>query len=159
MIRKRSVGITISYINMVVNMITGLVLSSFLLRTLGDTEYGLYQTIASFSTYLVLLEFGTGTVMTRNVSVCLNNTEPEKRQEQVNRNYSTIWIISLVLSVVIIAVSFVFYLNLGNIYANSMNASQIKYGKNIFLFLIVYIIVNVYDDTAFRAKIIACLAI
>lgn len=127
---------------MVVNMITGLVLSSFLLRTLGDTEYGLYQTIASFSTYLVLLEFGTGTVMTRNVSVCLNNTEPEKRQEQVNRNYSTIWIISLVLSVVIIAVSFVFYLNLGNIYANSMNASQIKYGKNIFLFLIVYIIVN-----------------
>ena len=42
---------------MVVNMITGLVLSSFLLRALGDTEYGLYQTIASFATDLVLREF------------------------------------------------------------------------------------------------------
>ncbi len=142
MIKKRSVGITISYINMVVNMITGLVLSSFLLRALGDTEYGLYQTIASFATYLVLLEFGTGTVMTRNVSVCLNNTAPDKRQEAVNRNYSTIWIISLVLSGVILAAGMVFYFCLGYIYANSMTPEQIAYGRNILLFLFVFIIVS-----------------
>ena len=127
---------------MVVNMITGLVLSSFLLRTLGDTEYGLYQTIASFSTYLVLLEFGTGTVMTRNVSVCINNSDPETRREQVNRNYSTIWIISIVLAFLILIVSIVFYINLGNIYSKTMTPEQLAYGRRIFLFLIVFIIVS-----------------
>lgn len=57
---SRGVGISISYINTALNMICGLFLSSFLLRHLGDNEYGLYQTVAAFATYLVLLEFGAG---------------------------------------------------------------------------------------------------
>lgn len=141
-VKKRSVGITLSYINTFLSMITGLVLSSYLLRMLGDTEYGLYQTVSSFSTYLVLLEFGTGTVMTRNISVCLNNAEPGKRKEELDRIYSTVWIISLLLSCVMIAVSFVFYFNLGNIYANSMSADQVSYAQKILLILFAYIISN-----------------
>lgn len=139
-IKSRKLGITISYANTIVNMVTGLVLSSFLLRSLGDTEYGLYQTVASFSTYLVLLEFGTGTVMTRNISVCLNQTEPDKREEAVNRNYSTVWIISLALSALILLVAFIFFINLGNIYSNTMTPEQVAYGQKILLFLFGYLI-------------------
>ena len=132
----------LSYLNTILNMISGLVLSSFLLLSLGDTEYGLYQTVASFSGYLALLEFGTGTVMTRNISVCLNSTTPEERKDAVNRNLSTIWMISLVLSVVMAVGAFIFYLNLGSIYAKTMNTEQIAYAKKIMLFMFGYIIIG-----------------
>ena len=67
---KRSVGIALSYVNSFLNLVTGLFLSSFLLRQTGAVDYGIYQTVSSFVNYLVLLEFGTGTVMIRNISVC-----------------------------------------------------------------------------------------
>lgn len=43
--KKRSVGLIISYANIIVNMVNGLVLSAFLLRVLGDVEFGLYQSV------------------------------------------------------------------------------------------------------------------
>ena len=43
--KRKSVGILISYTGIIVNMISGLVLSSFLLRVLGDVEFGLYQSV------------------------------------------------------------------------------------------------------------------
>ncbi len=67
--KKRNVGIVLSYAYTFLNMVIGLFMSSFMLRQLGDVEYGLYQTVSSFATYLVLLEFGTGSVMSRNVVV------------------------------------------------------------------------------------------
>ena len=140
MLKNRSLGIVISYLNTAVNMISGLVLSSFLLLSLGDVEYGLYQTVASFANYLVLLEFGTGAVMTRNVSVCLNSTSKIDRDTMINCNYSTIWIISLVLSLFILIGGFIFYCNLGTIYSKTMTAEQVAYAKNIMLLLFGYII-------------------
>lgn len=138
---RRNLGIFFSYISVAVTMVTGLVLSSFLLKTLGDVEYGLYQTISSFANYLVLLEFGTGTVMTRNISVCMSKSDDLNRKENINKNYSTVFFISIVLSVLIFVVSMFFYFFIGNIYANTMTEQQIAHAKNIFIFLTLYIIV------------------
>lgn len=140
--KNRGLGLVLSYLNTILNMISGLVLSSFLLLSLGDTEYGLYQTVSSFAGYLALLEFGTGTVMTRNISVCLNSTSLKDREEAVNRNLSTVWMISLVLSALMAVGASIFYMNLGNIYAKTMNAEQIAYAKNIMLFMFGYILLG-----------------
>ena len=145
---------TLSYINTAVNMVVGLILSSFLLQSLGDTEYGLYQTISSFSSYLVLLEFGTGTVMTRNMSVCINSKDTKDLKDAMNRNYSTVWIISLILSMLILAVSMVFYFCVGAIYSKTMTPEQIQYGRRILLFLFVYIIVS-YLSQNFSGMLLA----
>ena len=68
--KSRNNGLILSYLNTVLNMIIGFFLSSFFVKMLGDTEYGLYQMVTSFVGYLVLLEFGTGTAMTRNICKC-----------------------------------------------------------------------------------------
>ena len=134
--KNRNIGIIISYVNMVVATACGLFLGSFLIRTLGDVEYGLYQTIASFANYLVLLEFGTGTVMARNIAVARNTSG----MESVEKNYSTVFTISLVLSAMILVVSAIFYLNVGSIYSKTMTPDQVVYAKKIFIFLTLYII-------------------
>ncbi|MBR6514782.1 MAG: oligosaccharide flippase family protein [Clostridia bacterium] len=142
--KSRGRGIILSYGFIFCNMICGLFLSSFLLRQLGDTEYGLYQTISAFATYLVMLEFGTGTVMCRNIAVCRNSED----KDRLKNNISTIWYLTVFLSLVIVAVSAVFYINIGNIYANTMTAGQIASGKNVFIVITAFLVFSFYTQTA-----------
>lgn len=142
--KSRSVGLILSYINTFLSMITGLFLSAFYIARLGDTEYGVYQTIASFANYLVLLEFGTGTVMSRNISIC---RAKNASKEEIEKNVSTIWSITNILSLIILLVSVIFYLCIGSIYVNSLTAQQIASGKNMFIFITVYLLASFYSQT------------
>jgi O-antigen/teichoic acid export membrane protein len=82
---SRGKGIVLSYGYLIINMLCGVFLSSYLISELGDTEYGIYQTISSFANYLVMLEFGTGTIMTRNISMCRGSGESKLK---INENIS-----------------------------------------------------------------------
>lgn len=142
--RKRNIGIILSYINTFLNMVCGLFLSSFLLRSLGDADYGVYQTVSSFANYLVLLEFGTGTVMVRNISICRGRNAT---QLEIEKNISTIWTITNVLAIAIAAVSVVFYATFDSIYSESLTPEQIADGKNIFIFVTIYLLASFYVST------------
>ena len=141
--KKRSLGIVLSYSYTFVNMLCGLFLSAFLLRSLGDNEYGLYQTVAAFANYLVMLEFGTGTAMTRNVVACRNAGD----EEGLKRNISTIWFLSVALSVLIALVSLVFGFSIGTVYRETMTAAQIPYARRVFAVITAYLIMSFFTQT------------
>ena len=127
--RNRSVGVALSYGRILVNLVCGLLLSAVLLRVLGDAEYGVYQTVAAFANYLVLLEFGMGTVMVRNLSACRGaGASPAEMQRQV----STLWTLAVCLGGVILAAAAVFYCLIPAVYAASMTATQIAHGQQMF---------------------------
>lgn len=142
--KNRKIGIVMSYLNTGLNMVCGLFLSSYLLRMLGDTEYGIYQTVASFANYLILLEFGTGTVMTRNIAMCRGRNASK---EEIQRNVTTIWMIACILGAIIAVVAVVFYINIGNIYAATLTANQIVYAKGIFLYVLVHLLGSFFTQT------------
>jgi len=142
--KKRNYGLLFSYTNTFLNMLCGLFLSSFLLRQLGDAEYGLYQTMSSFANYLVLLEFGTGTVMSRNIAAC---RAKGNSQIEIEKNISTIWAITGFLSLLIVFVSTIFYLSIDKLYANSLTSEQIIAGKKIFALITFYLVASFYSQT------------
>lgn len=144
MLKKRSSGLILSYLNAFLNIACGLYLSSFLLRQLGDVEYGLYQTINSFAGYLVLLEFGTGTVLARNISACRAKGADK---EEIERNIATIWGITNLLTLVIIAFAVVFYFAIGEIYSNTLTPDQIVDSRKMFVFMIVFMIASFFSQT------------
>ena len=114
---KRKLGIAISYANTILNMVCGLFLSSYLLRMLGQTDYGIYQTVCSFANYLVLLEFGTGAVITRNIARC----RACKHGDEIQKNVSTVWTVSLLLAIILVLVSLVFYAGIPTIFRNTLS--------------------------------------
>ncbi len=144
MSKKRSVGLGLSYLNTIVSMICGLFLSSFLLRQLGDTDYGIYQTMSSFANYLVLLEFGTGTVLSRNLVAARARKESEL---QIEKNISTVWTITAALSSVILLVSVLFYLFIPAVYSNTLNPEQIQLGKKIFALIVIFLLSSFASQT------------
>ncbi len=142
--KSRSKGIAFSYIYLIINMVCGLFLSSYLIKTLGETEYGIYKTVASFANYLILLEFGTGTVMTRNVSMCRGTGESK---ETINKNVSTIWTTANILGLIIGIVSVVMYFSLHIIYKKSLSPDEITAAKTIFIFVVIHLLMSFYIQT------------
>lgn len=142
--KNRNYGIILSYVNTFLLMVSGLFLSSFLLRSFGDTDYGVYQTMSSFANYLVLLEFGTGTVISRNVVAARTRGES---QLQIEKNISTIWTVTAALSATIVAVSAVFYVAIPFVYSKSLTAEQIDLGRQIFIAIIVFLVASFVSQT------------
>lgn len=141
--KERKIGIVVSYLSTIVNLVSGVLLSVLLLRWLGATEYGLYQTVSSFAQYLILLEFGTGTVMLRNLSRRI----AQKDNLMIERDASTIWLLTLFLCVVILLVGFGFYRAMGGIYRSSLTPEQIEYGRFILLFVIFNLVFSFLAQT------------
>lgn len=140
---KRNIGIVLSYAETIFNMVCGLFLSVFLLRHLGDLEYGLYQTVAAFVAYLVMLEFGVGTVMARNIALCRSSGDELKKK----KNIATLWYTAVFLSMIILIIAAVFCANIGNIYRHTMQPEQVIYAQKIFSFMAIYMVVSFFTNT------------
>lgn len=142
--KNRNLGLVLSYTNTFLSMVCGLFLSSFLLKTLGDSEYGVYQTIASFANYLVLLEFGAGTIMARNISACKSKDD---FGINIEKNISTVWTITNILALLIASISIIFYFSIDVVYQNAMSTTEIDLSKRIFIFIVVFLLSSFYSQS------------
>lgn len=129
--KSRKSGMILSYGYFLLSAVVGVYMSSFVIRMIGKTDYGVYQSVAAFINYLTLLEFGTGRIMSRNISLLKKDGTEEV---EIKKNISTVVTLNSVLLLLILACSVCFWLSLGTIYQNSMNAEQIAMAKNLFFF-------------------------
>lgn len=58
-------GAALNYVIIGLNTLTGLLYTPYMLRCLGQNEYGLYSIVASVIAYLTLLDFGFGSAIVR----------------------------------------------------------------------------------------------
>lgn len=142
--KSRSRGLLLSYGYFILNTIIGVFMSAFIVRTVGKTDHGVYQSVTAFIAYLTLLEFGTGTIMARNISLCKKDGTDDG---DINKSISTIWLLTIFLAVLIILVSFGFWHSMDKIYANSMTVSQIALGKRLFVFAVCNLIFGFITST------------
>lgn len=96
---QRKVGAVLSYISFFITNVVGLVYSPYMLRLMGQSEYGLWGVANSLIGYLSLLNFGIGGAYLRFYSRCKaqNDLEGEKR---LNGTYFLIFLILAVLVLV-----------------------------------------------------------
>ena len=58
-------GAILSYVVLFLNTIVGLVYTPFMLRKLGQSEFGLYSLVASIIAYLAIFDLGFGNAIVR----------------------------------------------------------------------------------------------
>ena len=63
--RQLKAGIFLSYLTLALSNIIALVYTPFMLRMMGQSEYGLYSLVASVVAYLTILDFGFGNAIVR----------------------------------------------------------------------------------------------
>ena len=64
------VGAFLSYLIIGLNNIIGLLYTPFMLRMMGQTEYGLYSLVVSVVAYLTVFDLGFGNAIVRYTAKC-----------------------------------------------------------------------------------------
>ena len=112
---------------MIFEVLSTLLLTPFIIRTLGQAEYGVYKLSASVVAYLLLLDLGVGNAITRYIAKFRASGEKEQSQKFLGVAtiyYTVIALDALLAGVVLIAV-------FPKAFAKGLTASEIKLGQEL----------------------------
>jgi O-antigen/teichoic acid export membrane protein len=125
-------GAVLSYVTIFLTNIVGLALTPFIIRSLGQSEYGLYILLGSLVGYISLLDFGLANTIVRFVAKYRANNDKEGEQNFL----ATILIIYIAISVLVVATGCIFYSNLETIFDKSLESDELEKAKTLMLLLI-----------------------
>lgn len=125
-------GAILSYITIFLTNIVGLVVTPFIIRSLGDSEYGLYTLIGAFVAQIAILNLGLNNTTIRFVAKY--RAEAKKKDEE---NFlAVVMLIYIVISVLILLIGSLIYLNISSIFGKSLTISEIERAKPMLVLLI-----------------------
>lgn len=129
--KNKSLGIILSYMLTVIDIIVAIFFVPFLLSSLGDNEYGLYRLMLSTASYLSVLDFGIGGTITRYVV----KYKVEKNKEKEENFVAMGLVIYAVLSVFIVILAVIISIFIPRIYASSIPPENTYKAQFMFLIL------------------------
>lgn len=133
-------GSVLSYINVFLNIAVSIVLSPFIVSSLGASQYGLYQLIWSFVGYMGIFDLGFTNAVVRYVS----KYRAENDEEGSKKFLGMALVVYGAIAGIIIIVGAVIYFNLGSIFAESFKEGQLSLAKILFIIMIVNFTVNIF---------------
>ena len=125
--RRIKLGVFMSYITIAVNIITGIVYTPWILKQIGDSNYGLYTLASSFIS-MFMLDFGMSAAVSRFVSRYIALDDQDTLNNFLGIVYKLYGLISAAISVILIVVFF----NLNTIYDN-MSVAELATFKIVFI--------------------------
>ncbi|GAB6122614.1 lipopolysaccharide biosynthesis protein [Dysgonomonas termitidis] len=132
-------GVLLSYTNIFISVILGLVLTPFIIRHLGDSEYGLYTLTGSFVSYLCLMDFGLNNTIIRYVAK-YRSINDKKGEEHF---LSTIISTYLIIAVGIVLAGFLLYFNMDGMFSKSLTPTELHKSKIMVALLILNLAITI----------------
>lgn len=131
-------GAMLSYSTIVITNVIGIVLTPFMIRMLGDAEYGLYLLIGAFIGYMTVLDLGLNNTIVRYVSKYRSEND-KKGEEQF---LATVMLIYTAIAFLIVVIGILVYANLTLIFSRSLTVEELHKAKIMFLILILNLAIS-----------------
>lgn len=130
---QKKAGILITYVTMAVNIVVGLVYSPFMLRMIGDSQYGVYSLSSSLISFIALLDLGLGQTLVRYISKA-RALDDREQEAELNGFFIKLYSIIAAAALIIgVAITFVYPL----VCKKSMTAEEIQLFRTVFAILLV----------------------
>ena len=147
---NKLLGVVLSYILAVVEVIVALFFIPFLLSSLGDTNYGAYKLMQSTASYLSVLDFGIGSTITRYIV-----KYKVKKQLDEERNFLAMGLLIYgAISIVIMAIGLVVAILIPSMYSTSIPQNVLPMAQKLFLVICVTTVLSLFNH-AFNGILIA----
>ena len=128
---QRKLGAILSYLVIGINMIVGIAYTPFLIRMLGQSEYGLYSIVYSVISYLTVMDMGFGNAIIIYTSRYINQDD-KKKQDKLHGMFFIIYCIIGVLATIL---GIILYFNVNVLFGKSMTDIEIAKAKTMMLIL------------------------
>lgn len=125
-------GAILNYVVILLNTLVGLVYTPFMLRMMGQNEYGLYSLVASVISYLTILDLGLGNAVIRYTAKFRTKNKKEEQYEM----FGMFFILYLVIGALALLAGSALYFNVDNLFGNTMSIIELDKARIMMLMLI-----------------------
>lgn len=135
-------GVILSYLLIFINMMYGLLITPFILKYVGNVDYGVYKSVSSLSASLAVLDLGLGSTMTRYMSKYNAENDIPKAS-----NFAAMVIIQFFLmagAIVLLGTGFVF--SLDTIYAATFAPDAMILARKLLVFLLLNMVLRLFEN-------------
>ena len=115
------VGAALNYVSICLNMVVGLIYTPYMLRMLGQSEYGLYSLAASIIAYLTVLDLGFGNAIIRYTA----KFRAEGKQREQEEMFGMFFILYIGIGVIAMIAGSVLSLNVENMFSRAMTETEV----------------------------------
>lgn len=139
---QRKLGVVVQYINIVLDFCVAMVFTPFLIRSLGDAEYGLYRIVQSFAGQLTILSFGIATLVARNI---VRYDTLNKKEEKENF-LAMAAVETILISASVLVIGAGLSLGIESLFGTSLSGEEMTLAKKLYWILIINVSVSVFAD-------------
>lgn len=150
-------GALLNYIIIGLNTMLGLLYTPYMLRMLGQNEYGLYSLVASLIAYLTIMDFGFGNAIIRYTATF---RALQKHSEQWEM-FGMFTIVYSVIGIIAFVIGCFLYLNVDALFDRTMTAEDLSLARKMMVFLMINLaitfpfsifgsIITAYEDFVFQ---------
>ena len=115
------VGAALNYVSICLNMVVGLLYTPYMLRMLGQSEYGLYSLAASIIAYLTVLDLGFGNAIIRYTA----KFRAEGKQREQEEMIGMFFILYIGIGIIAMIAGSVLSLNVEKMFSRAMTESEV----------------------------------
>lgn len=125
--RQIKIGAVLSYLSMGLSTVISLVYTPIMIQRLGDSEFGVYQTVLPIISYLNLLSFGLGSAYIRYYSRA-KSADDKPGMAKLNGMFFTTYV---VLGALVLAIGFLLAGHGEIIFGKKLTAEEIALGEKL----------------------------
>lgn len=126
-------GIILNYVIIFINIAVGLLYTPYMLRTMGQSEYGLYSLVASVISYLTVLDLGFGNAIVRYTA----KFRAEGKQTEQYEMFGMFLVLYTVIGIIAFIAGLGLYFNVDNIFGDTMTDYELDRARIMMMLLIV----------------------
>ena len=115
-------GAALNYVSICLNMVVGLIYTPYMLRMLGQSEYGLYSLAASIIAYLTVLELGFGI----DIIWYTAKFRAEGKQREQEEMFGMFFILYIGIGLIAMIAGSVLSLNVENMFSRAMTDTEVS---------------------------------
>lgn len=147
---ERSLGVVLSYLGQVVQILTALIYTPVMLRLLGQSEYGLYQLVYSVVSYLSLLSLGFGASYMR-FYFRYKASGDDKKEAQLNGMFLLIFV---AISVICVICGILMVTNIHTLFGNGLTEAEYEKASVLMILMVVNLAMT-FPNSVFNCIIMA----
>ena len=159
-VNQLKAGVVLNYVVIILNTVVGLLYTPYMLRMMGQSEYGLYSLVASVIAYLTVLDFGFGNAIVRYTA----KFRAEKKTEEQYEMFGMFFLLYLVIGIIAFGIGLGLYFNVGTLFGDTMTAVELDRARIMMLLLVANLaftfpmsiwgsIIQAYEDFVFQKSL------
>ncbi len=143
-------GVVLSYVSMILGYLVSIIYTPIMLRLLGQTEYGLYNLVASVVAYLGVLNFGFGSAYLRYYS----RYKGLDAEEKISKLNGMFLIVFSFIGFIAVVAGFILAMNIEVVLGSKLTSAELSKAKVLMFILVINLAVS-FPNIVFTSYITA----